>query len=86
MLLQRSEKFSHVVLGDIFRNPELVTDLAGDVLFAGSGLQQFQNPRSNDIEVEHLTLTDVEHNCAIPPMGGSHLFFDPVHCSTVSLP
>ena len=49
-----------------------------DVRLCRSTLKKFQNPRPNRIQVEHLSLMDIEHNRAILAVCASNSIRDSV--------
>ena len=65
VFLKGSDEFAHVVLDNLPTCAELAADHVHDVCLCRSTLKKFQNPRPNRIQVEHLSLMDIEHDRAI---------------------
>jgi hypothetical protein len=81
-LLQGLEKLPHIVLGKVPANAELSADLIDNPRLGGSALEKFEDSRPNKVEVEHLTLPDIQHYCAVFVVRAAHCVGNSVHRKT----
>ena len=63
---------------DRFRNvsadSELPDDLVDDFWLARTLVEEFENARSDEVEIEHLALPDIQDNGAILAVGAANTF------------
>jgi hypothetical protein len=65
MLLQALDELSHVALSDLPVHVEFLADFVDDGGFGCPGLKKFEDPGPDEVEVEHLSLLDIQDNGAI---------------------
>ena len=65
MLLQACDELAHVTFSDIPAHFELLADFVDDGGFGCPGLKKLEDPGPNEVEVEHLSLLDIQNNGAI---------------------
>ena len=79
VLPERFDKVAHVVL-DYFRaGIEFMADHFHDLRFRCPTLEQFENPRPNAVQVEHLTLLDVQNDGPILSVCAANSFGNSIH-------
>ena len=74
MLFQRRNELAHVAFGDLSADFELVADFIDDYRFGGSVLKKFEDPRRDEVEIEHLALPDVQGDGSVLAMGAANAF------------
>ncbi len=65
MLLQGFNELTHVGSSDSRVHFEFLADFVDDGGFGCPGLKKFEDPGPNEVEVEHLSLLDIQDNGAI---------------------
>lgn len=68
VFLERANEFAHIVFDRVPARVELAADRLYDVRLGRPALEKFQNSRPHRIQVEHLSLLDVEYDRAILPV------------------
>jgi hypothetical protein len=68
------KKFAHIFIDERTVDVELAADLIDDCRFRRPTLEQFEDARSHEIEVEHLALPDIQHNGAILAVRAANAF------------
>ena len=68
MLLEGLDEFADIVFSDSLAHFEFLADFIDDGQFGGPAFKKFDDSRSNEVEVEHLALPDIQHNSPILPM------------------
>jgi hypothetical protein len=71
---QSLEKLLNIILGKVSANAEFSDDLLNDLRRSGRTFEKFEDPRTNEIEVEHLALPEIQNDCAILAMCAAHTF------------
>jgi hypothetical protein len=66
MLLEGYDELAHVAFGDFPAYFEFLADFVDDGGFGCAGLKKFEDPGPDKVEVEHLSLPDIQDNRAIP--------------------
>lgn len=79
MFLQGGDELPHVGFNKLAAYIELNPDGLCNVCLVSSTLQEFKDPRSDEVEIEHLTSLDVEDYSAILTMCAAHVVGDFVH-------
>ena len=69
----------YIVFSKMPADAELSDDLIDDFWLGRSVFEEFENSRSDEVEVEHLTLSDVEDDCTVRAVGAAHCVGNPVH-------
>jgi hypothetical protein len=82
--MKTGNEFLHVVLDYGAICLKLPTDLIDDGRFRRSAFEEFKDARPDRIEVEHLTLLDVENYGSILVMGTANGIGDSVHRNSSS--
>jgi hypothetical protein len=85
MSLEMGQKFTEIEGDDIPIDAELFTDLFCDLCFHVALFQELQHSRADQIQPEHLSMTDIEHDGAVLVVGRTHLFREPEHLKTPAL-
>jgi len=79
VFFQSINEFAHVAFCNDAAHVELVTDSIDNRRFVSSVLEKFEDSRSDEIEVEHLPLPDIEDDCSVLAVCAAHCVGDPVH-------
>lgn len=77
--LQGLEELLYIVLGTVSAYAELSDDLIDNLCLSGPLFEECEDSRSDEVEVEHLALPDVEDDRAVLAVGAAHCVGDPVH-------
>jgi len=64
--LKRIEEFLQVVLDGIAADLEATADFLDDLEIRVAACEEFHDLRADEIEVEHVPVTHVEHDAAVP--------------------
>jgi len=72
VFLQGGDELPHIGLNKLVAYIELNTDGLCNVCLVSSTLQEFKDPRSDEVEIEHLTSLDIEDYSAILTMCATH--------------
>ena len=79
MLFECPQKFQQIAPSKIWANTKLLANFANNFQFGGPSFQQLEDSRSDEIEVEHLTLPDIKDDGAVLAVGAAHCVGDAVH-------
>jgi hypothetical protein len=77
--LQGLEKHLYIVLGTVPANAELSDDLIDNLCLGGPLSEKCEDSRSDEVEVEHLTLSDIKDDCTVLAVGAAHCVRNSVH-------
>jgi hypothetical protein len=69
----------YIVFSKMPADAELSDDLIDDFWLGRSVFEEFENSRSDEVEVEHLTLSDVEDDCTVRAVGAAHCVKNSIH-------
>jgi hypothetical protein len=79
MVFQRYHELAYVACGNFSGYVEFPTKTVDNFRLGVSTLQQLKDSGSNEIEVEYLTLSNIQDNCAILGMGAANGIGNSVH-------
>ncbi len=79
MPLQRFDEFTHITFDSFAAGIELAADHIHDIGLRRPFFKKLENPRSNEIQVEHLALLDIEDDRAILSVRAANSIRDSVH-------
>jgi hypothetical protein len=65
IFVQGLEELLYIVLGTVPFNAELLNDRINDLCLRSPAFEKFQDSRADEVEVEHLSLPDIQDNGAI---------------------
>ena len=69
----------YIVFSKMPADAELSNDFIDNLWLRGPFFEECENSRSDEIEVEHLTLPDIEDDCAVLAVCAAHCVGDSVH-------
>jgi hypothetical protein len=73
VFLERLDKFTQICRCRNALDPKLDRELIRDFGLHQALLQEFKDPRSNEIEAEHLPAANVEDGCSVRTMRSTHI-------------
>ena len=82
MMLQGLNELPNIAFSEISSHFEFLADFIHDCRFGCPGFKKFEYPGSDEVEVEHLALPDIQHNGAILAVRAANTFRDSVHRTT----
>jgi hypothetical protein len=74
IFLQSPEELLYIVFSKVPANAEFSNDLINDFWLRRAVFQKFEDSRSDEVEVEHLALPDIQDNGAILAVRASNTF------------
>jgi hypothetical protein len=82
IFFQGPEEILDIILGKVPADTEFSNDLLNNLWLCRPAFDKFENARAYKIEVEHLTLPNIQHYGSILPMGAADAFWNSVHRET----
>jgi hypothetical protein len=79
MFRQRFKEVLDIVLSEVPTDAELANDLIDNFRSGRPGFNELEDPRSDEVEVKHLALSDIEEDSTVLAMGAAHRVRDSVH-------
>jgi len=76
---QHLKEHVHIVLSKVPADAEFSNDLIDNRRLSGTLFEECEDSRSDEIKVEHLTLPDVQDDCAILSVRAAHCVGDFIH-------
>jgi hypothetical protein len=73
-MFQVIDELSHIAFGYLSAYFEFLADFFDNGGFGGSGFEKLKNLRTNQVEVEHLPLLNVQDNASILTMRAANAF------------
>lgn len=74
MLSQSFQELAQIAFGGSAIHFEFLADCLDDCRFRVPSLNKFEDSRTDDVEVEHLALPDIQHNGAVLAMSAADAF------------
>jgi hypothetical protein len=73
------EERVYIVFSKMPADAKLSDDLVDDFWLGRPVFEEFENSRSDEVEVEHLTLSDVEDDGTVLAVGAAHCVRNSIH-------
>jgi hypothetical protein len=76
MSFEMGEEFLEIRFHRVSGHGELTTDFVRDLSFGEALLQKFEHSRADQVQSEHLPVTDIEDDSSVLAMCGPDIFWD----------
>jgi len=82
MFLKTSKELTQIERSDLSIDAKLLANLLGNLCLRVAALQKLQHARCDQVQPEHLPMTNVEDDGAVLVVGRTYFFREPEHRNT----